>query len=186
MLDHPVGFASREGGTVSERHAGGGQRDRVGGDAAPDGRDETPTERADRNFDELLQELRVAQTGVQILFAFLLTVPFTQRFGQVTAEQRVVYLITLVVTALATSCLIAPVSQHRILFQRHRKPVLVAVASRLAIAGLAFLLLSVTGSVYLVFDVVEGGWLAGVVGAAVGLWIGLLWFVQPLYLRRRR
>jgi hypothetical protein len=171
---------------VSERSTGGGRRDQAGGDAAPDGRDETPAERADRNFNELLQELRVAQTGVQILFAFLLTLPFTVRFGEVTAEQRTVYLITLVLTALATSCLIAPVSQHRILFQRGRKPVLVAVASRLATGGLALLLLSVTGAVYLIFDVVEGGWLAGVIGAVIGVWMLLLWFVQPLYLRRRR
>jgi hypothetical protein len=171
---------------VSGRDAGDGRQDRVGGDAAPDGRDETPTERADRNFDELLQELRVAQTGTQILFAFLLTLPFTARFGQVTAEQRTVYLVTLVVTALASACLIAPVSQHRILFRRRRKPALVTSASRLAIAGLAFLLLAVTGSVYLIFDVVEGGRLAGIVGGAMGLGMLLLWYGQPLYLRRRR
>src|SRR3954471_14600096 len=86
------------------------------GDVAEDGRHETAAQRADRNFNELLQELRVAQTGVQILFAFLLSLPFTQRFGQLTAEERVVYLITLLATALATACLIAPVSHHRVLF----------------------------------------------------------------------
>src|SRR5213080_1326027 len=109
------------------------------------GRDETELERWDRNFNELLQELRVAQTGVQILFAFLLTLPFTQRFEKVGAEDRAVYLGTLLATALATACLIAPVSQHRILFRRHRKPEIVDTASRLAETGLAFLLVAVLG-----------------------------------------
>src|SRR3989440_12619176 len=98
---------------------------RAGVDAKPDGRDETPTERADRNFTELLQELRVAQTGVQILFAFLLTLPFTQRFNVVTTELKWVYLATIVCAALSMACLIAPVSQHRIVFARGLKPRLV-------------------------------------------------------------
>jgi O-antigen/teichoic acid export membrane protein len=156
------------------------------GDVAPDGRDETETERADRNFNELLQELRVAQTGVQILFAFLLTLPFTQGFVKIDAEQRVVYLATLIATALATSCLIAPVSHHRILFRRRRKPELVDVASRLAIAGLAFLLIAVIGSVYLIFDVVVGVGLAGVIAGALAAWFILIWYAQPLWQLRRR
>src|SRR5437764_8860996 len=121
------------------------------GDVAADGRDETEAERADRNFSELLQELRVAQTGVQILFAFLLTLPFTQRFEKVGAGDRSVYLGTLLATALATACLIAPVSQHRILFRHRRKPELVVAANQLAQAGLAFLLIAVIGAVYLIF-----------------------------------
>jgi hypothetical protein len=160
--------------------------DSVDGDAAVDGRRETCTERADRNFNELLQELRVAQTGVQILFAFLLTLPFTEGFGKITAQERGVYLGTLIATALATSCLIAPVSHHRILFRRRRKPELVNVASRLALAGLAFLLISVVGSVYLIFDVVVGTGVAGVIAGAIGLWLLLVWYVYPLAQRRAR
>jgi O-antigen/teichoic acid export membrane protein len=145
--------------------------DNRGGDVAPDGRDETPFERADRNFNELLQELRVAQTGVQILFAFQLTLPFTQGFTKINNEQRIVYLATLIATALATSCLIAPVSHHRILFRRRRKPELVDAAGRLALAGLTFLL---------IFDVVVGVGFAGVIAGAIGVWFLLIWYVQPL------
>jgi hypothetical protein len=158
--------------------------DKVSDDAAVDGRNETSVERADRNFNELLQELRVAQTGVQILFAFLLTLPFTQGFAKINAQERGVYLCTLIATALATSCLIAPVSHHRILFRRRRKPELVDEASRLALAGLAFLLISVVGSVYLIFDVVVGTGMAGVFAGAIGLWLILIWYVQPLVRRR--
>jgi O-antigen/teichoic acid export membrane protein len=153
-------------------------------DVARDGRQESATERADRNFTELLQELRVAQTGVQILFAFLLTLPFTQRFARVDGEQRLVYLATLIASALATACLIAPVSHHRILFRRRRKPELVDSANRLALAGLAFLLVSVTGAVYLVFDVVAGVGPAAVVGGVLGLWLLYIWYLLPLWRRR--
>jgi membrane associated rhomboid family serine protease len=153
-------------------------------DAQVDGRDETAAERADRNFSELLQELRVAQTGVQILFAFLLTLPFTQRFGRLDVEQRAVYLSTLVATTLATACLIGPVSQHRVLFRLRRKPELVKVANRLAIVGLAFLLVSVIGAVYLIFDVVVGAPVAGPVAGLLGLLMVLIWYIQPLWERR--
>jgi membrane associated rhomboid family serine protease len=152
-----------------------------GGDAARDGRNETRAERADRNFTELLQELRVAQTGVQILFAFQLTLAFSDHFGKISAEDRVVYLGTLIATALSTSCLIAPVSHHRILFRRRRKQELVDQASRLALAGLTFLLFAVIGSVYLIFDVVLGTGLAAVIAGALGLWFLFVWYVQPLW-----
>jgi hypothetical protein len=154
-------------------------------DVAADGRRETEAERADRNFNELLQELRVAQTGVQILFAFLLTLPFTQRFHDIDSEQRAVYLCTLVATAFATACLIAPVSQHRILFRQRRKPEIVVAANRLSQVGLAFLFLAVIGSVYLIFDVVTGRPLAWVVAGALAIWFLLFWYVQPLWQRRR-
>jgi hypothetical protein len=156
----------------------------VGDDAAVDGRHETLAERADRNFNELLQELRVAQTGVQILFAFLLTLPFTPGFVKITEQQRLVYLATLIATALATSCLIAPVSHHRILFRRRRKPEIVDQASRLALAGLTFLAIAVVGAVYLIFSVVVGVGMAGVVAGAIGAWLFIIWYVQPLLLRR--
>src|SRR3954471_6410283 len=104
---------------------------------AEDGRDETDLERWDRNFTELLQELRVAQTGVQILFAFLLTLPFTNRFGDVSRLDEVVYVVPLVASASATAFLIAPVSGHRQVFRMGRKPELVQFASRLLPVGLA-------------------------------------------------
>jgi hypothetical protein len=153
------------------------------GDAAPDGRDETVTERADRNYGELLQELRVAQTGVQFLFAFLLTVPFSQRFVEIGEEQHAIYLATLSATALAAVCLIAPVPHHRVLFGRRRKTELVKSSALLASIGLVFLGLSMTGAVFLIFDVVVGT--AVGIGAAVliGVIFLLLWWVHPM-LRR--
>src|SRR5689334_10782878 len=99
----------------------------------PGGRDETPLERSDRNFSELLQELRVAQTGVQVLFAFLLTLPFTNRFGQIAGVDRYTYVGTVVAAGAATALLIAPVSYHRMVFQQGRKAQLVRVAHRLAV-----------------------------------------------------
>ena len=93
-------------------------------------RDETPQERADRNFTELLQELRVAQTGVQILFAFLLTLPFSSRFADISARDRVAYVVTLLASAAAAVLLIAPVSYHRLVFRRNRKQELVQTAAR--------------------------------------------------------
>jgi hypothetical protein len=154
-------------------------------DVAPDGRNETATERADRNFNELLQELRVAQTGVQIMFAFLLTLPFTQRFASINAHQRIVYLVTLLFTAVATACLIGPVSQHRILFRQRRKVELVRSGDRLARIGLAFLGAAVIGSVFLIFDVVAGLAVAVVVAVGLALVVILIWYAQPLTQRRR-
>ena len=118
------------------------------------GRDETELERWDRNFTELLQELRVAQTGVQILFAFLLTLPFTNRFTQATETDRGVYVGTLVAAAAATALLIAPVSYHRLVFRKGRKPQLVQTGSTLAMLGLGCLLLAMLGAVFVVVDVV--------------------------------
>lgn len=146
-------------------------------------RDETPDERFDRNWNELLQELRVAQTGVQILFAFLLTIPFNQRFDTLTDLQRTTYIATLVLTALATLCLIAPVSHHRILFRRGRKQELVEASSNLAGVGLVFLWLSVVGAVFLVFEVVVATSWAIAVAAALGVAFIAVWYVFPV-LRR--
>jgi Family of unknown function (DUF6328) len=154
-------------------------------DVSHDGRDETEAERADRNYNELLQELRVAQTGVQILFAFLLTIPFTQRFHDLDVMERDVYLGTLLTTAIATACLIAPVSQHRILFRRKRKPEIVEAASRLAQIGLVFLFIAVVGSVYLIFEFVAGVPIAVAVTVALAILFVLIWYVQPLLMRRR-
>jgi hypothetical protein len=154
-------------------------------DAKFDGRDETPAERADRNFTELLQELRVAQTGVQILFAFLLTLPFTPRFSVLHTGQRTVYLATMACAAVSMACLIAPVSQHRIVFAHGLKARLVQSANRLAHAGLAFLLLAVIGALFLIVEVVAGATVASVLSAVVTLWFVLIWYVQPLRDRAR-
>ena len=143
-------------------------------------RDEDPAKRWDRNYAELLQELRVAQTGVQILFAFLLTIPFSARFTEVTSGfDRFIYAFTVITTALAMALLVAPVSHHRQVFRQGRKPELVVTSSRMAKAGLVVMLLSVMGAVYLVLDVVAGlGWAAGIVAFLAAFYI-FLWYVVP-------
>ena len=113
-------------------------------------RDESRATRLDRNFGELLQELRVAQTGVQILFAFLLSIAFQQRFNTLDDLQTGLYLATLVGAAVAAILLIAPVAAHRVLFRRHRKDEVVALTARLAAFGLGFLAVAVLGGVLLI------------------------------------
>jgi hypothetical protein len=141
--------------------------------------DESETERLDRNFGDLLQELRVAQAGVQILFAFLLTLPFGARFGDIDTFEKIVYIGALLSAAVAAASIIAPVAYHRILFRRGRKPQLVEAAHRLASMGLAFLLLAMVGAILLVTDFVLGrGW-ALVLTAAATVWFVLLWAVLP-------
>jgi hypothetical protein len=155
-------------------------------DADPtDGRDETVTQRMDRNWNELLQELRVAQTGVQILTGFLLTVPFQQRFADLDAYQRDVYLVLVVLAVAATGFIVAPVSLHRILFRKHLKRELVESADRLALAGLALLALVLAGSALLLFDVVIGRTAGWVAGGAVLVGLSAVWLVVPLRLSRR-
>ena len=140
-------------------------------------RDETPAEKADRNWIELLQELRVAQTGVQILTGFLLTIPFTDRFAQLDDHQRTIYLAVLVGSVLTTCLIVAPVSFHRVLFHQHRRPWLVDAANVCARLGLACLAVVSSAVVLLVFDVVVGT-PAGIVAALLvlvtfaGLWLG--------------
>lgn len=146
-------------------------------------RNETEAQRWDRNFNELLQELRVAQTGIQILFAFLLTLVFQNRFAQVTTFQKTVYLVALVSAAGATAMIIAPVAYHRMLFQRGRKPEVVRSAHRMAIGGLAFLGVSMTASVLLVTDVAVGLPWSAVFAAVVAFWFALLWWWLP-FIRR--
>jgi len=136
-------------------------------------------ETLNRNWDELLQEIRVTQTGVQILTGFLLTVPFSQRFEELTAFQKDVYLAVLAGSVLTTGLVVAPVAFHRALFRQRRRQLLVESGNRFALAGLATLALTVSGVVLLVVDVVVGtsaGWVAGGVLLAVLLF---LWFVLP-------
>ena len=142
--------------------------------------DETEAERADRNFAELLQELRVAQTGVQILFAFLLTLPLQSRFEKLDDTERGLFIAALLLSAGATVCLIAPVAYHRALFARKLKHQVVLVASRFAIIGLGLLGLAITCSVNLVLDLVLGLRPAVIITGALAGVLVLAWVVLPL------
>ncbi|MEU6368866.1 DUF6328 family protein [Streptomyces sp. NPDC046931] len=150
----------------------------------PQARDETPLERADRNFAELLQELRVTQTGVQILFAFLLTLAFTQRFPSLDMGQRIIYVVTLLLSVVAAALFTAPAALHRMLFQRNAKPVIVRISSRFAGTGTVVLSLAFTGAVLLVVDVSLGR-TAGITAAVATLLVCVgLWHILPLLVRR--
>ncbi|MGN6131331.1 MAG: DUF6328 family protein [Nocardioidaceae bacterium] len=142
--------------------------------------EETEKERLTRNFNELLQELRVTQTGVQILTGFLLTLPFTQRFAHITHLQRYVYLGILAGSVVATGLIIAPVAFHRTLFRQGERPWLVRAANRAARAGLISLALTTSGVVWLVFDLVVGRGPAHVAGALAVAFFALLWAGYPL------
>jgi hypothetical protein len=148
-------------------------------------RDETDAERLDRNFIELLQELRVAQTGVQILFAFLLSIAFQQNFGHLSDAQRGLYIATLTSAALAAVLIIAPVSAHRVLFRQHGKQEIVDFSARAAAVGLVFLAIAVVAAVFLVTSYVAGVAVAIAVSALVGLVMTAMWAVAPLRLRRK-
>jgi hypothetical protein len=147
-------------------------------------RNETALERLDRNLIELMQEVRVVQTGVQVLFGFLLTVPFTARFGHLSTGQRHVYFATLAVAGAAAMLLIAPSAQHRILFRCGDKERLVRVANRYAIAGLVCVALAMVGALLLVADVLFGGPVAALAALAGAAGCGWCWFVEPLTRRR--
>jgi hypothetical protein len=147
------------------------------------GRDETPEERADRNLNELLQELRVALPGVQVLFAFLLTVPFSQGFDRLTDFQRELYFGLLLATALTTALLIAPTAFHRLLFRQRDKEWLVRAANRLTLAGLAVLAISLTAAVLLISDLLFKSTMTIVSTTATGLVLVALWGLLPLYRR---
>lgn len=147
-------------------------------------RTETEAERADRQLGELLQEVRVAFPGVQVLFAFLLTVPFTARFDAATTTQRVVYFLTLLATAAATVLMMAPVAIHRLRFGQGRKREIVRLSHRLTIAGLVALALAVVGALLLVTDVLFGIVTAVLTAGAAVAAITVLWGVVPLRERR--
>ena len=149
----------------------------------PSGREESEGERLDRNLAELLQELRVALPGVQVLFAFLLAVPFQNGFKEITAFQEKAYFITLLCTAISAALLISPTAYHRMTFRRQQKEHLLFVANRLTIAGVGFLALAMTGAIMLITDVLYGT-LATLLfsGAALTMFV-VLWGLLPL--RRR-
>jgi hypothetical protein len=143
-------------------------------------RDESEKERLDRNLEELLQELRVALPGVQVLFAFLLVVPFQQRFADITTFQRTIYFVTLLLATAASACLIAPTAHHRILFRQQDKKRIVFTATKLAIIGLALLAAAMTGAVLLITDFLYHSNTVAIVAAGVALLFFVLWFAWPV------
>ncbi|KPI17184.1 hypothetical protein OK006_10566 [Actinobacteria bacterium OK006] len=155
------------------------------GQNPPMTRHETPEERADRNLVELLQELRVVQTGVQIVFAFLLGVAFTSRFPQLNNFQRGTYVVTLLLTVVSSAVLATPVALHRGLFQRGVKPRIVALSALFAQIGLVFLALALNGAVLLLMDVVLGLSAAITTAVVTTAMFAALWFLLPWALRRR-
>jgi len=143
-------------------------------------KNEDQSERLTRNFNELLQELRVTQTGVQILTGFLLTLPFTDRFKTLDTAQKGAYLGVLIGSVIATGLIIAPVAFHRMLFRQGKRPWLVRNANRAARGGLLALALTTSGVVWLVFDLVTNRVAADVAGALSLVFFTLLWAVFPL------
>src|ERR671934_1693401 len=138
---------------------------------------ESEQERLNRNMNELLQELRVSQTGVQILFAFLLAVPFAQRFKEVTAFQRDVYFVTLLLAAAASALFIGPVAFHRLLFRRQEKAYLIATSNWMAISGLLCVALAIVAVILLITDFLFSGLTAALVTGVFVIAFSFLWFL---------
>ena len=149
------------------------------------GRHETTAARLDRNLQELLGELRVILPGVQVLFAFLLVVPFNQRFADVSTFQRYLYLVTLLCAAVASACLIAPSIHHRITFRTQDKEYLVLRANRLTIVGGVFLAVAMTGAIWLIAGYLFGDLITAVAAAAVAILFVVVWYAVPLMRLRR-
>jgi hypothetical protein len=152
----------------------------LGDGASRDGRDERPMERLDRNETELMTELRVAGTGIQVLLAFLLVIPFNNRFTTLSTFDRDIYFVTLLCLAAAAVLLIAPMVHHRILFRRGQKAYLVETGNRSAIVAMVLLGTGLTGILVLISNVVFGGATPIIVGVVVAPSVALLWFGVPL------
>ena len=149
------------------------------------GRHETEEERADRKWGELIQEVRVAQTGVQILFGFLLTVVFQQKYASLESTDKTIYIVTVVLGAAATGALIGPVSLHRLVSGRRVKPQAVEWASRMTFVGLALLLATMTSSLLLILRVATHNGAVPWLVTGVVAWYALCWYAVPLWTRRR-
>ena len=147
--------------------------------------DEDAQARSAREVVELLQELRVVLPGVQVLFAFLLTVPFTQRFAQLTTLQQDVFFATLMCTAVATALLIAPSAHHRLLWRRRAREHRLKVGNLLTILGLVFLVPAMVGVIFVITDLMFGALTAAAVTAAMAGSFVLLWFLLPLRYRKQ-
>jgi hypothetical protein len=162
--------------SANERNSGAGG----GGD------EETAAERANRELIELLNELRVALPGVQVLFAFLLTVPFAQRFDQLDASDRRVYFSAVLATVATTICLIAPTAHHRLRFRSGVKEELLRMANIFAIVGLVFLAYAMGAVTYVITDVLYPGTAPRIVTAVLAGLFVLVWFVLPIFYRPAR
>jgi hypothetical protein len=149
----------------------------------PSERDEDEKERLDRNLGELLQELRVALPGVQVLFAFLLAVPFQRNFTEISPFEEKVYFATLICTAISAALMIAPSSYHRMTFRLQQKHELVFLANRLTIVALGFLAIAMTGALVLIADILFGGVTTVITGVAAASMFAVFWYALPL--RRR-
>ena len=149
-------------------------------------RQESEEARLDRNLSELLQELRVALPGVQVLFAFLLAVPFQKNFTEISPFEKKVYFGTLLCTAVSAALLISPTAYHRITFHLQQKRQLVSLANRFAIVGLGFLALAMTGAITLITNVLFGSVTMTAItsGAALSMFV-ILWYLLPLQQRIR-
>src|ERR687886_1336603 len=145
---------------------------------------ETESERADRNFNDILQELRVAQTGVQILFGFLLTMPLQSRFTRLDRYEKGLLVVAVLLLATATACIIAPVAWHRALFRHRLKTEIVDASNVFAKSGLTALGLGIVASMLLMLDLVLPRWAAISLGIALAVLLLMLWAVSPV-LRRR-
>jgi O-antigen/teichoic acid export membrane protein len=141
-------------------------------------------ERLDRHWNEMLQELRLAQTGTQILFAFLLSIAFTNRFQDADAFTHDVFVVTLVAAAFAVGLLLAPVAFHRMVFQKQLRDRMIPIAHHLASGGMVFLVVAMCGGVLLAIDAILDRTVALVIVAVVALWFIGFWYVLPTYVRR--
>jgi hypothetical protein len=182
MTEQPVEPAGDDVAGCACDGAGGGVDSSLG--VRPEA-PETARDRVNRRWNEILQETRVAQTGVQILFGFLLSVAFTPLFGNLDTFDRVVYVITVVLGASATGALIAPVSIHRFLSGQRMKHTVVEAACRLMVCGMVLLALTIGCTLLLILRIAVPGILAEVLVGGVMLWFGLCWYVLPLRLRRQ-
>jgi uncharacterized protein DUF6328 len=151
----------------------------------PTGPTESDQQRLTRNVSELLQELRVAQAGVQILFGFLLAVAFTEPYQHGSRFLHIVHLITVLISTASIALLVAPAAWHRMLFRKGQRPEILRAANTFAVAGLICLAGAMTGTVLLIADVVVGRWPAIVIAAVIAIGFAWLWFVSPPMHRRR-
>jgi O-antigen/teichoic acid export membrane protein len=142
-------------------------------------------ERNNRNVSDLLQELRVAGLGVQVLFGFLLAIPFTVRFTKLDASQQDLYKATLLATALSTALLISPVAYHRWVFRRHQKGRLLRMANVLALLGLACVAVAISLAIWLIMSFIGASWIVTILSAATSASFAVLWFVIPIIDRFR-
>ncbi|MFI9721836.1 DUF6328 family protein [Streptomyces sp. NPDC052396] len=147
------------------------------------GREETPEERADRRWNDIIQEVRVAQTGVQILFGFLMTVAFTPVFATLGGTEKTIYVVTVVLGAATTGALVGPVSFHRLLTGHRLKPQTVVWASRLTLIGVVLLLATMVSALLLILRIALRGSAVPWVVAGLAAWFVLCWFGLPLWTR---